>query len=242
MYTLFKIREERNMNRSIDFEKLAKEIGGELIKINPSSSSVLNIFDMDKPNINDGYFEKKEMELRAILDEMDRNVSLDEISSKEYATGRLKDMSFLDAQPKGWKERATIILKEYSNKAIIADRSEVNRKATKVDGFHMQCENGWVIAEDTANCQGYNNNRLNLIRGYEQGKELVIVDPDDEYKGIKDALLDKNHTINPLDIDLTYNLRRLTMIASLMYIVPLAVTMALICIFKILNDLSKEEE
>lgn len=104
------------MNRSIDFEKLAIEAGGELIKLNPSSSNVINIFDMDKPKINDEYFDNKEMEIRAFLDEMDRKVLLGEISSKEYATERLKDMSFLDDQPKEWKKRATNILKEYADK------------------------------------------------------------------------------------------------------------------------------
>lgn len=86
-----------------EYKELAKMFGGKVITINPTDCGVINPFLIATEHAQT--IDEKEAELRKLLDISDYGA--------EYARQRLSDMSFLDDVPE-WKERATVILKEYA--------------------------------------------------------------------------------------------------------------------------------
>ena len=86
-----------------EYEKLAESLGGKVITITPNDSGVLNLFMLAAENALT--LDEKENELRKVFGVSDFGA--------EYARELLKDMSFLDDDPE-WKERVTVILKEYA--------------------------------------------------------------------------------------------------------------------------------
>lgn len=104
------------MNNKINYEKLALEIGGEKISINPSKSSSVNIFEINilNQNITEEILTQKEQELRQFL-ELLKEYNLD---ITNWAIEKLKDLSFLDDIPE-WKYIVQNVLQEYANSKII---------------------------------------------------------------------------------------------------------------------------
>lgn len=94
-----------------EYKKLAEMHGGKVITINPNNSGVINPFTIatEKALTPD----EKENLLRRLLD----------ISNygEEHARELLNDMSFLNDEPE-WKERVTVILKEYTK--IVSTESQ----------------------------------------------------------------------------------------------------------------------
>ncbi|MFV0518273.1 MAG: hypothetical protein ACK5MV_12830 [Aminipila sp.] len=86
-----------------EYEKLAESLGGKVVTINPNDSGVFNPFMLATENVLT--LDEKENELRKLFGVSDFGV--------KYARELLKDMSFLDDDPE-WKERVTVILKEYA--------------------------------------------------------------------------------------------------------------------------------
>lgn len=91
-----------------EFVENLKETG-EVINLKHTDLSI-NLFDLNKPVINDEFLKKKEIELRTFLDEANK---INMIGSN-FAKEKLKDLSFLDYNQK-WKKIVANVLIEYSN-------------------------------------------------------------------------------------------------------------------------------
>ena len=104
-------------NNEEDFARMALELGGKQVKINSSSSTVVNIFDFDKPEITDELLAQKENDLRSFLDEANKFYMQGSLLAIDYLD-RIDELSGLKNNSE-WKERVQKILQEFAEQVSI---------------------------------------------------------------------------------------------------------------------------
>lgn len=105
------------INNEEDFAKMLLESGGKLVKLNPSSSSTINIFDLDKPEITEELLNQKERDLRALLEEVNKEYMKGSLLAADYLN-RFDELPELADNPE-WKERAKKIFQEFAEQISV---------------------------------------------------------------------------------------------------------------------------
>ena len=98
------------------FVKMALEHGGKPVKVIPSSSTTVNIFDLDKPEITEELLNQKEQDLRALLEEANKHHMQGSLAAVEYLK-RFDELPKLRDNPE-WKERVQKLLQEFAEQVM----------------------------------------------------------------------------------------------------------------------------
>ena len=117
-----------------DFAKMALESGGKLVKLNHSSSTTINIFDLDKPEITEELLELKERDLRALLEEANKDCMKGSLLAADYLN-KFDELPELNDNPE-WKERVKKIYQEFAEQiSIKALRKRVGMSQTQFANY-----------------------------------------------------------------------------------------------------------
>lgn len=104
-------------NNEDNFAKMALEIGGKPVKIIPSASTTINIFDLDKPEITEELLNQKEQDLRALLEEANKYHMQGSLAAVEYLDS-LDTLTGLDDNPE-WEKRVKKLFQEFAEQISI---------------------------------------------------------------------------------------------------------------------------
>ena len=102
-----------------NFIKMALELGGKPVKIIPSASTTVNIFDLNKPEITEELLNQKEQDLRALLEEANKYHMQGSLAAVEYLK-RFDEIPELRDNPE-WKERVKNLFQEFAAQTNISE-------------------------------------------------------------------------------------------------------------------------
>ena len=116
-----------------DFTKKALESGVKFVKLNPSSSTTINIFELDKPEITEQLLNQKERDLRALLEEANKEDMKGSLLAVDYLN-RFDELTDLDDNPE-WKERVKKIYQEFAEQISVKN---LRRRSGMSQGLFAQ--------------------------------------------------------------------------------------------------------